>query len=411
MHVHESKWPLLAIEFRLDDHQITDVTNRLCLKLQKTREELLNQPFDIVLSPASRLYFLSAMQTKLQKGIDCEQVTLYFRSAAGNIMCLCDAICQGGGKVALTMIIADRHLLLERQLMSERDETNSINNELIKRQHELFEQKEEKARLLSQMESVTAELLQTEKLAALGQMAAGIAHEINNPVGYIQSNLNTLSQYAQRLINLIHRASVSDEQKDAADFEFLEADLLSLLNETQEGVQRITQITRSLTQFTRRSGLSDWCDVHQQIDTTLKIMKNELRGKVEIRRQFAELPEVYCDPAQISQVFLNILLNAAQAIDRFGYINIVTKLTDDKLIIKIADTGCGMDTETANRALEPFFTTKPEGDGTGLGLSISYSIMRSIGGDLRLSSEHGKGTEVFLSFPASLVLKEGEHGS
>lgn len=411
MHTPENKWPLLAIEFNLSDHRITDVTNRLCLKFQKTPSELLEHKLDELLSPASRLYFLSAMQTKLQQGIDCEQVTLYFKTAAGNAMCLCDAICQGGDKVALTMVVADRHLLLERQLISERDETKSINNELIKRQHELTEQKEEKVRLLTQMELVTAELLQTEKLAALGQMAAGIAHEINNPVGYIQSNLNTLSQYAQRLVNLIHRAGVPDEQKTAADFEFLEDDLLSLLNETQEGVQRITQITRSLTQFTRRSGLSDWCNVHQQIDTTLKIMKNELRGKVEIRRQFAELPEVYCDPAQVNQVLLNVLLNAAHAIERFGYIDIVTELSDDKLIIKIADTGCGMDEETAKRALAPFFTTKPEGDGTGLGLSISYSIMRSIGGDLTLNSEQGKGTEVTLSFPASLVLKEGQHGS
>lgn len=411
MHTPESKWPLLAIEFNLSDHRITDVTNRLCLKFQKTPSELLEHKLDELLSPASRLYFLSTMQTKLQQGIDCEQVTLYFKTAAGNAMCLCDAICQGGDKVALTMVVADRHLLLERQLISERDETKSINNELIKRQHELTEQKEEKARLLTQMELVTAELLQTEKLAALGQMAAGIAHEINNPVGYIQSNLNTLSQYTQRLINLIHRAGVPHEQKTAADFEFLEDDLLSLLNETQEGVQRITQITRSLTQFTRRSGLSDWCNVHQQIDTTLKIMKNELRGKVEIRRQFAELPEVYCDPAQVNQVLLNVLLNAAHAIERFGYIDIVTELSDDKLIIKIADTGCGMDEETAKRALDPFFTTKPEGDGTGLGLSISYSIMRSIGGDLTLNSEQGKGTEVTLSFPASLVLKEGQHGS
>ena len=411
MHTPESKWPLLAIEFNLSDHRITDVTNRLCLKFQKTPNELLEQRLDELLSPASRFYFLSAMQTKLQQGIDCEQVTLYFKTAAGNAMCLCDAICQGDDKVALTLIVADRHLLLERQLISERDETKSINNELIKRQHELTEQKEEKVRLLTQMELVTAELLQTEKLAALGQMAAGIAHEINNPVGYIQSNLNTLSQYAQRLVNLIHRAGVPDEQKTAADFEFLEDDLLSLLNETQEGVQRITQITRSLTQFTRRSGLSDWCDVHQQIDTTLKIMKNELRGKVEIRRQFAELPEIYCDPAQVNQVLLNVLLNAAHAIERFGYIDIVTELSDDKLIIKIADTGCGMDGETAKRALDPFFTTKPEGDGTGLGLSISYSIMRSIGGDLTLNSEQGKGTEVTLSFPASLVLKEGQHGS
>lgn len=411
MHTLESKWPLLAIEFNLSDNRITDVTNRLCLKFQKTPSELLEQKLDELLSPASRLYFLSAMQTKLQQGIDCEQVTLYFKTAAGNAMCLCDAICQGGGKVALVMVAADNRMMLERQLIYERDEANSLNEELIKRQHELTERKEEKARLLTQMELVTAELLQTEKLAALGQMAAGIAHEINNPVGYIQSNLNTLSQYAQRLVNLIHRAGVPDEQKTAADFEFLEADLLSLLNETQEGVQRITQITRSLTQFTRRSGLSDWCNVHQQIDTTLKIMKNELRGKVEIRRQFAELPEIYCDPAQVNQVLLNVLLNAVHAIERFGYIDIVTELPDDKLIIKIADTGCGMDEETAKRALDPFFTTKPEGDGTGLGLSISYSIMRSIGGDLTLNSEQGKGTEVTLSFPASLVLKEGQHGS
>ncbi|MCA1767044.1 MAG: hypothetical protein LC639_02265 [Idiomarina sp.] len=404
--VDKTNWPLLALEFDINDLIVNEVTHRLCLKLQKTPDDILHQAVDDLLSPASRLYFLSAVIPKLAQGIDCEQVTLYLRGKDSSVMCLVNSICQPEHKVAFIVMVADKHLLLERQLITERDHIAEINNELVSRQQELILQKEQKTQLLKKVEALSAEILQTEKLAALGQMAAGIAHEINNPVGYIRSNLNTLSQYSQRLLTLIHNGGVSEQQKADADFEFLEGDLLSLLNETQEGIQRITQTTHSLTQFTRSPGLSDWCDIHHQIDTTLKVMRNELRNKVEVRRHYDSIPQVYCDPAQVNQVLLNVFLNAVQSLERFGYVDITTQCVNGQVEVIIQDTGCGMTNEVLSRAVEPFYTTKPEGDGTGLGLSISHSIMRTLGGSMRLSSAVDKGTAVVLAFPAPV--KQGE---
>lgn len=400
------RWPLLALEFDVNDCLVTEVSHRLCLKLQKTPAEILQQPVDALLSPASRLYFLSAIEPKLKQGIDCEQVTLYLNSKNESVMCLVNAICQPGHKVAFIVMLADKHLLLERQLINERDQISEINDELKRRQQELIQQKEQKVQLLEKIEAVNTQMLQTEKLAALGQMAAGIAHEINNPLGYVRSNLNTLSQYTQRLLNLVHQGNVTEQYKQAVDFDFLQEDLLALLNETQEGVQRITQTTRSLTQFTRSPGLSDWCDIHHQIDTTLKVMRNELRNKVDIRRHYGDIPQVYCDPAQVNQVLLNIFLNAVQSITRFGSIDITTRGTCEQVELIVEDTGEGMSDEVLSRALEPFFTTKPEGDGTGLGLSISHNIMRTFGGSLRLSSVVGSGTRVVLTFPAPVKQDE-----
>ncbi|WP_417439306.1 sensor histidine kinase [Idiomarina sp.] len=409
MRPSKTDWPLLAIEFDLLDLSVTEVTHRLCLKLQLVPDDILKLTVDTILSPASRLYFFSVIEPKLKQGIDCEQVTLYLKSKQETVMCLVNAMCQPENKVALIVMLADKHLLLERQLINERNEVTEINDVLKRRQLELIQQKEQKAQLLEKIAGINAEMLQTEKLAALGQMAAGIAHEINNPVGYIRSNLNTLSQYTQKLLHLIHNSGITEQKREEADFDFLESDILSLLNETQEGVQRITQTTHSLTQFTRSPGLSEWCDIHHQIDTTLKVMRNELRDKVDIRKRCSEIPEVYCDPAQVNQVLLNVFLNAAQSITRFGFIEITTQLVKDRVQLTVEDTGCGMSEEVLARAIEPFYTTKPEGQGTGLGLSISYNIMRTLGGALSISSAPDKGTRVILSFPVA-VKQEGAKG-
>ncbi|MGM0631481.1 MAG: hypothetical protein ACQESI_09985, partial [Pseudomonadota bacterium] len=280
-------WPVCALACELDQLIVTGVTDRLCLCLQRAPNELVDQPLDKLLTPASRLYFLSAIAPKLRQGIDCEQATLYLQTSDGSRMFLVNAVVGDKKHFSLILMLADRRLTLERQLIFERDQTQELNRELERREQELLEQRAHKSELLSRMESVGSELLQTEKLAALGQLAAGVAHEINNPVGYIRSNLNTLSQYSQQLLTFIHEnQAISDAEKESADLAFLESDLLSLLNETSEGVQRITQITKALTQFTRSTGLQDWCDIHKQIDTTLQVMRGELRSKVDIDRNY-----------------------------------------------------------------------------------------------------------------------------
>lgn len=408
----KEKWPVLALECELEQLLVTEVSDRLCLCLQLAPKEIVGKSLGELLTPASRFYFLSAIEPNLRQGNDCEQMALYLKTADGPRMFVATAVVDDKKCFSLILMPADRHLILERQLIRERDQTQEINQELERREQELLQQRALKSELLSKIESVSSELLQTEKLAALGQLAAGIAHEINNPVGYIRSNLNTLSQYSQKLLDFIHKnQNISAAQKESVDLAFLEKDLLSLLNETHEGIQRITQITRALTQFTRSSGLQDWCDIHKQIDTTLRVMSGDLRRKVDISRNYLpDLPLVYCDPAKVNQVLMNVLLNAADAIERFGIIRITTKCQSGQVEVIIEDNGCGMNEETARKATEPFYTTKPEGEGTGLGLSISYSIMKSLGGSLRISSELGEGTRIYLAFPVPANNSEDEHG-
>jgi PAS domain S-box-containing protein len=262
------------------------------------------------------------------------------------------------------------------------------------------------------------QLLQSEKMASIGQLAAGVAHEINNPVGFVKSNLGTLAQYAGELLELVKGYAALEAQlgepvaslcqpmrqrKQDMDFDFMLTDLPQLINESREGINRISQIVLDLKNFSRASD-NEWCwaDLHEGIESTINVVWNQLKYKVEVRRAYGELPHVYCVASQINQVLMNLLVNAGQAIVDKGHITIRTGIDGDHIWIEVQDDGCGMDAKTQARIFEPFFTTKPTGLGTGLGLSIASGIVSRHQGHLELHSEPGVGSTFRLVLPVNV---------
>ena len=272
-----------------------------------------------------------------------------------------------------------------------------------------------------ELEERQAQLIQAEKLASLGQMAAGIAHEVSSPAGYVMSNLSTLARYVSALLPLLHfqrellvtadlASNPSLEEQfirmrelwQEEDVDAILVDAPELLQESLWGAQRIKEIVQSLRQFVREdSGEPQLADLNAELESTLKIVAGELKYKCEVSRDFHPLPPIRCHPSQLSQVFTNLLLNAAQAIETRGDIHIRTRLENAEVVVSISDTGKGMTPETMARLSTPFFTTKPRGQGTGLGLSISYSIIARHKGRIEVRSEPGKGTTFTIRLPAT----------
>nr|WP_127476866.1 PAS domain S-box protein [Sulfurivermis fontis] len=270
------------------------------------------------------------------------------------------------------------------------------------------------------------QMQQSEKLASIGQLAAGVAHEINNPVGYISSNIATLTRYLDgifRLLNAYEEAenAIGDSAlrerlhalKQEVDLAFLRDDIRALIDESSEGVARVKKIVQDLKDFSRQEE-AEWqmADVHKGLESTLNIVHNELKYKAEVVREYADLPLVECIPSQLNQVFLNLLVNAAQAIDHHGVIHVRSGMDGAWCWVEVEDNGKGIPPEHINRLFEPFFTTKPVGKGTGLGLSISYGIVQKHGGRIEVDSEVGRGSRfrVWLPLrqPGSATAEAGE---
>lgn len=286
----------------------------------------------------------------------------------------------------------------------------------------LKQQLEEEHRALQtlnqKLEAAQNQLLQSEKMAAIGQLAAGVAHEINNPIGFISSNLQSLRDYSDKLLRLttfyqkvvqkIGNEKLNEAQQQQwqlLQFEFISADLPELLQETCEGVDRVAAIVRNLKAFSHVDD-SEWqyADLISGLENTIKIANNQLKYKAQLHRDYQDnLPELYCQPMQLNQVFLNLLVNAAQAIDEQGDIYLTVSANDIELRVAVRDTGCGIAPEHLNRLFEPFFTTKPVGSGTGLGLSLSWSIVQKHHGRIEVSSKVGIGTTFTVVLPRRTV--------
>lgn len=287
-------------------------------------------------------------------------------------------------------------------------ELQSSNEKLAKEKYEQIE-------LNRQLKEAQAQVVQSEKMASIGQLAAGVAHEINNPLGYIHSNLHTLKQYLQDLEKVTEMAKQLAAQlpegcqeaiefnqlKQDLDLDFLQEDLKDLVNESMEGASRAQQIVLDLRNFSRvNSQKRDMFDIEKGIDSTLNIVYNELKYKAKIIKEYAGLEPYECVGSQINQIVMNLLVNAAHAIEEFGEITIRTGYQDEeKLWLEVEDTGKGMTEEVQRKIFDPFFTTKPVGQGTGLGLSLAYKIIKDHYGEIEVDSTVGKGTRIRIYFP------------
>jgi len=271
--------------------------------------------------------------------------------------------------------------------------------------------------VVSELKQLQSQLLQSEKMASIGQISAGIAHEINNPIAFISSNIRTLYDYLEKYSAYVHQLDEkidatankvlsADRQalKDKIQLDYLLEDSSDLIEESLEGISRVMTIVKDLKEFSRADN-GEWVstDVRRGIDSTLKIIHNEIKYAIEIERNYSpQTPDIICQPMQLNQVFLNLLINAAQAIEGEGKINIlVAPLDDEHLMIKIKDNGQGIPDEALTTIFEPFYTTKPVGQGTGLGLSVSRDIIAAHGGQITVKSELGKGTTFTIVLPCS----------
>lgn len=292
-------------------------------------------------------------------------------------------------------------------------------DEIIRQRNEIAIEKERIEKLLNDLKNTQAQLIQSEKMASLGQMVAGIAHEVNTPLGFVTNNLSivernvgilerALKEY-QKLETMLREGELGELEAQLETVRELVSriDEMALTDRTRKtlaesniGLLRIQELVTNLRNFSRLDEASlKTVSLSENIDSALMIATNVVKHKAEVTRNYAPNLMVECYPAQLNQVFLNLITNAAQAIETFGKITITTLAQDDKAIIKIADTGVGIPEQNLKKIFEPFFTTKPIGQGTGLGLSIVYKIIERHNGSIGVKSKVGEGTEFVITLP------------
>ena len=281
-------------------------------------------------------------------------------------------------------------------------------------ENELAQNLAQQRTLNAKLEEAQNQLLQSEKMASIGQLAAGVAHELNNPIGFVSSNLNSLDTYLRDLFTIADAYAAAEAAvvppcpqldhvhalKRDLDYDFLRSDIFQLMAESKDGLSRVAKIVRDLKDFSR-VGEAEWqmADLHKGIDSTLNIVWNDLKYKCTVNKDYGTLPLVWCVPSQLNQVFMNLLVNAGHAIADKGMITIRTGQVGDEVFISVTDTGVGIPPEHLSRIFEPFFTTKPVGKGTGLGLSLAYSIVQKHKGRLNVQSTVGEGSCFTLWLP------------
>ncbi|RJQ52587.1 MAG: PAS domain S-box protein [Nitrospiraceae bacterium] len=293
------------------------------------------------------------------------------------------------------------------------DPVSQISEQFNNMMHVLEMKNKELAKAYAELKATQAQILQREKMASIGQLAAGVAHEINNPMGFISSNLGTLGKYVNKLTEFIEAQSAIVESLQSAEapeklnelrkklkLDYILTDLTQLIRESLDGADRVKKIVQNLKSFSRVDEAEyKYADINECIESTLNIVWNELKYKATLTKEYGALPQTKCYPQQLNQVFMNLLVNAAQALEKQGEIKIKTWNGDGSINITISDTGSGIPRDKVSRIFEPFYTTKPVGQGTGLGLSITYDIVKKHNGDIKVDSEVGKGTVFTVKIP------------
>ena len=297
--------------------------------------------------------------------------------------------------------------------------TRTLDLQVQERTSSLQEALKELQKTHDDLKSVQTQLLQSEKFSAIGQLAAGIAHEINNPIGFINSNMQTLEQYAvhyrelltilfdvEKAVNENNAQKISEMMatweniRQKNNFDFIRDDIVNLTRESQEGAEKIRKIILDLRAFASPDkGIVDLVNLEGLIESILNVVWNEIKYKAELKREYGRVPPISCDPQKIGQVLVSLLINASQAIKGKGVITVRTYADEENAFVDICDTGCGIPPENMTRIFDPFFTTKPVGQGLGLGLSVSYDIIKKHGGTITLTTQVGQGTTFTVKLP------------
>jgi PAS domain S-box-containing protein len=320
-------------------------------------------------------------------------------------------------KAETLRILHENETAINRSLNKAKRELQEKNLELEKRTHELEGEKKRLKEAYEKLNQIQAQLIQSEKLASLGQLSAGVAHELNNPIGFVHSNLGTLDEYVRDLKNLLAKYSeleqlmVSNGQcaeplkeiqelKEGIGLSHILEDFDKLITESKEGTHRIKNIVQNLKNFSYMDrGELQLADLNQGIESTLSIIHNELKYRAEVIKEYGSLPPIACFPQQLNQVFMNLLVNAAQAIETKGTIRIKTYQRNKEVVVEISDDGVGIPKQNLKHIFEPFFTTKEVGKGTGLGLSVVYGIIQNHKGRIEVESEVNQGSTFRVILP------------
>jgi signal transduction histidine kinase len=316
--------------------------------------------------------------------------------------------------------LADKLELQNQQTLVYQNELKAFNSKLEelveKRTEQLATKNSELQSTFDELKLAQQQLIQTEKMASMGQLAAGLAHEINNPVGFVKSNVGSLSRYTHSFIQLhalvnelMHSGDISERDQliedlkalcENEDFDFISEDAKELLIDIKEGLARVIDIVQNMSVFSRvDSDAKQIFNVNRCIETTAKMAKKQIERQGSIKLILGKLPDTLINVGKINQVLTNLIVNAAQAIEENGQVIVKSRQEGDKLKITVVDTGKGIAEAHLERIFDPFFTTKPEGEGTGLGLSISFDIVKEHGGQLSVSSKVGKGTIFTIILP------------
>ena len=362
-----------------------------------------------------------ACQVRLQAVVDSIETEEIFRLKDGRVF-ECKSLPQHLGENIVGRVFgfdditertrADEALRESRDRLEERVRERTADLQAVN--SKLESEKIRQQELIRKLEEAQNQLLQSEKMASMGLLAAGVAHEINNPVGFVNSNLGTLQRYINNLLRLLGAYEQIEESLDEnvrqairqikieIDAAYLREDINDLLTESLDGLMRVKRIVQDLKDFSHvdRAEL-ELADLEKGLESTLNVVWNELKYKARVIKEYGHPPAIECFPSQLNQVFMNLLINAAHAIENTGNITIRTGHDTAYVWVEVEDTGTGIGPENLGRIFEPFFTTKPVGKGTGLGLSLSYGIVNKHGGRIEVKSELGKGSCFRVWLPAN----------
>jgi signal transduction histidine kinase len=381
--------------------------------VQEALDLLATQDFAVAISDV-QMPGLSGIELLRKIVADFPKTAVIMVSGVGRTQRVRDALRLGAFDYLIkpcdldTLLLAVERALERRKLLQEAEHYKV---DLERRNEELAMQRAELERLQTQ-------LVHNEKMASLGQLAGGVAHELNNPVGFLYSNMQSLVEYIgslKRLLEVYDRVPLSAETetelkflKEQIRYEYLLDDLLGTIADCEEGAQRIRDIVLNLRTFSRLDEAEvKKIDIHAGIDSTIRLLSQYYSSNhITLKRNYGDLPLVNCYAGQLNQVWMNLLTNAAQAIGNGpGEVRIATDVKDEKVSVTISDTGKGIDQEHLRKIFDPFFTTKPVGEGTGLGLSITYGIIERHGGTIEVESTPGKGTTFVTVIPLNAKLQ------
>ena len=362
-----------------------------------------------ILAGEKRVEYESAKESPAGKIINCWAIAVPLYDANGEFIGILESFRD----------ITER---IETDLAMEKafNEAHKLAEELAASNDQLHRQQQELSLAHDTLKQSQAQILQLEKMASVGQLAAGVAHEINNPMGFISSNLSSLAKYLERLTEFIRALEEKllreppDEEMAALrkklKIDYIMEDAVHLVEESLDGAGRVKKIVQGLKNFSRIDQAERLpADINECLDTTINIVWNELKYKCEVTKEYGELPLTVCNPQQLNQMFMNLLVNAAQAIETKGEIRIKTWGDPNWIYASISDTGSGIPQDKIKRIFEPFYTSKEVGKGTGLGLSIVYDIVvKNHQGDIQVESEVGKGTTFTVKIPLITATPAGQ---